>query len=209
MPGLDDLRARRLRVGRRPLMRRDAAVSRSTLGSAAFVQADPPANVDQTSSNPWNARCLRVWFTRPTRAPPISPVVPRRGWHPRAPWLAGGSCHELASLARGLPHADFSPARSIRAWASDVGLAAVGQRAPYTGLCRNLVVLLACHVGSVGEDYDCHALLLIVVDQPSRFHLRQPPARLLAMMCLNISVSAGALMVSPWRTATVRAVLLS
>ena len=47
------------------------------------------------------------------------------------------------------------------------------------------------------------------VDQLSRLSLRQPPARLLAMICLNIAASAGALMVSPWRTATVRAVVLS
>ena len=43
----------------------------------------------------------------------------------------------------------------------------------------------------------------------SRFSLRQPPARLLAMICRNIALSAGALMASPRRTATVRAVLLS
>jgi YceI-like domain len=42
----------------------------------------------------------------------------------------------------------------------------------------------------------------------SRFNLRQPPARLLAMICLNMAVRARALIVSPWRTATVRAVLL-
>src|SRR5918995_1769652 len=45
-------------------------------------------------------------------------------------------------------------------------------------------------------------------DQLSRFNLRQPPARLLAMICLNIAVRAGTLIVSPWRTATVRAVVL-
>ena len=44
---------------------------------------------------------------------------------------------------------------------------------------------------------------------PSGFNVRQPPARLLAMMCLNMAVRAGALMTSPWRKATVRAVLLS
>ncbi len=43
----------------------------------------------------------------------------------------------------------------------------------------------------------------------SRFSLRQPPARLLAMMCWNMVLRAGALMASPWRMATVRAVLLS
>lgn len=45
--------------------------------------------------------------------------------------------------------------------------------------------------------------------QPPALILRQPPARLLAMICLNISVSAGALMASPSRKATVRAILLS
>src|SRR5215470_16918527 len=45
-------------------------------------------------------------------------------------------------------------------------------------------------------------------NQLSAFNLRQPPARLLAMICLNMAVSAGALTVSPCRTATVRAVLL-
>ena len=44
--------------------------------------------------------------------------------------------------------------------------------------------------------------------QLSRLSLRQPPARLLAMICLNMAVRAGALMVSPSRMATVRAVLL-
>lgn len=39
--------------------------------------------------------------------------------------------------------------------------------------------------------------------------LRQPPARLLATMCRNIASSAGSLIVSPSRKATVRAVLLS
>ena len=42
-----------------------------------------------------------------------------------------------------------------------------------------------------------------------RFSLRQPPALLLAMICSNIAVRAGALMASPSRIATVRAVLLS
>jgi hypothetical protein len=37
---------------------------------------------------------------------------------------------------------------------------------------------------------------------------RQPPPRLLAMICLNMALSVGALMTSPWRIATVRAVLL-
>jgi hypothetical protein len=46
------------------------------------------------------------------------------------------------------------------------------------------------------------------MSQVSRFSLRQPPARLLAMMCLIMAVRAAALMVSPARTATVRAVLL-
>jgi hypothetical protein len=45
--------------------------------------------------------------------------------------------------------------------------------------------------------------------QLSRFSLRQPPARLLAIICSNMAVRAGALMVSPWLTATVRAVLFS
>jgi hypothetical protein len=50
----------------------------------------------------------------------------------------------------------------------------------------------------------------IPVPRPrSRFSLRQPPARLLAMMCLNIAVRAGALSVSPRATATVRAVWFS
>jgi hypothetical protein len=35
------------------------------------------------------------------------------------------------------------------------------------------------------------------------FSLRQPPARLFAMICLNIAVRAGLFIVSPWRTATV------
>ncbi len=47
------------------------------------------------------------------------------------------------------------------------------------------------------------------VNQLSRFNLRQPPARLLAIMCSNMAMRAGALIVSPWRTATVRAVLFS
>ena len=47
------------------------------------------------------------------------------------------------------------------------------------------------------------------VSQPSRLSLRQPPARLLAMMCLNMALRAAALMASPRRMATVRAVLLS
>ena len=46
-------------------------------------------------------------------------------------------------------------------------------------------------------------------DSTSRFSLRQPPARLLAMICLNIAVSAGALMCSPWRMDNVRALLFS
>lgn len=44
--------------------------------------------------------------------------------------------------------------------------------------------------------------------QLSRLSLRQPPARLLAMICLNMAVRAGALMGSSSRKATVRAVLL-
>ena len=55
----------------------------------------------------------------------------------------------------------------------------------------------------------CLALGPISANQLSRFSLRQPPARLLAMICLNMAERAGALMVSPWRMATVRAVLLS
>jgi hypothetical protein len=43
----------------------------------------------------------------------------------------------------------------------------------------------------------------------SRFNLRHPPARLLAMICLNIAPSALALMGSPLRNATVRAVLVA
>src|SRR5256885_9994522 len=39
----------------------------------------------------------------------------------------------------------------------------------------------------------------ISANQLSRFSLRQPPARLLAMICLNMAERAGALMVSPWR----------
>ncbi len=46
-------------------------------------------------------------------------------------------------------------------------------------------------------------------DQLSRFSFRQPPALLLAMICLNIALSAGALIVAPWRIATVRSVVLS
>ena len=46
-------------------------------------------------------------------------------------------------------------------------------------------------------------------DQGSRLSLRQPPARLFAMICLNISVRAAALIVSPSLMPTVRAVLLS
>jgi hypothetical protein len=46
-------------------------------------------------------------------------------------------------------------------------------------------------------------------DQLSRFNFRRPPARLLAMMFLNMAVGARALMVWPWRMATVRAVVLS
>ena len=42
----------------------------------------------------------------------------------------------------------------------------------------------------------------------SRFSLRQPPAGLLAMICLNIAVSAGALMCSPWRMDNVRALFV-
>ena len=38
---------------------------------------------------------------------------------------------------------------------------------------------------------------LEIVDQFSRFSFRQPPALLSAMICLNIAVSADALMVSP------------
>jgi len=38
--------------------------------------------------------------------------------------------------------------------------------------------------------------------------VRQPPARLLAIICLNMAARAEALIVSPWRTATVRAVVL-
>ena len=45
--------------------------------------------------------------------------------------------------------------------------------------------------------------------QPAAFNLRQPPARLLATICRNIAVRAGALIGSPSRIATVRAVLLS
>ena len=40
----------------------------------------------------------------------------------------------------------------------------------------------------------------------SRFSLRQPPALLLAMICVNIAARAATLMVSPSRIATVRAV---
>lgn len=43
--------------------------------------------------------------------------------------------------------------------------------------------------------------------RPSRFSFRQPPARLSAMIWLNIAISAGALIVSPSRIATVRAVV--
>ena len=43
----------------------------------------------------------------------------------------------------------------------------------------------------------------------SCFIRRQPPARLLAMICRNMAVSAGRLIGSPRRNETVRAVLLS
>jgi len=43
----------------------------------------------------------------------------------------------------------------------------------------------------------------------SFFSFRQPPARLLAMICRNISARALSFRASPSRTATVRAVLLS
>lgn len=46
-------------------------------------------------------------------------------------------------------------------------------------------------------------------DQLSRFNFRQPQARLLAMMFFNMTVRARAVMLSPWRTATVRAEALS
>ena len=42
----------------------------------------------------------------------------------------------------------------------------------------------------------------------SRFTLRQPPLRLFAMICLNMARKARAFIFSPWRIATVRAVLL-
>ena len=45
-------------------------------------------------------------------------------------------------------------------------------------------------------------------DQLPAFSLRQPPARLLAMICRNMAARAGALMASPCLTATVRAVEL-
>ena len=41
------------------------------------------------------------------------------------------------------------------------------------------------------------------------FSFRHPPALLLAMICFNMALSAGALTFSPRRMATVRAVLLS
>ena len=41
------------------------------------------------------------------------------------------------------------------------------------------------------------------------FSLRQPSARLLAMICLNMALRAGTLMASPGQMATVQAVLLS
>jgi len=43
---------------------------------------------------------------------------------------------------------------------------------------------------------------------PPRLSVRQPPARLLAIICLNMAVRADAFIVLPWRTATVRAVVL-
>ena len=50
------------------------------------------------------------------------------------------------------------------------------------------------------------AYLLLSLLQSVSVSLRQPPTRLLAMMVLNISVRARALMVSPLRIAAVRAV---
>jgi hypothetical protein len=58
-------------------------------------------------------------------------------------------------------------------------------------------------VGVVADDADRLA------GQPCAFSLRQPPARLLAMICSKIRLSAPALISSPARIATVRAVLFS
>ena len=41
------------------------------------------------------------------------------------------------------------------------------------------------------------------------FNLRQAPARLFVIMRLNMAVRAGALIISPRQTATMRAVVLS
>jgi hypothetical protein len=65
--------------------------------------------------------------------------------------------------------------------------------------------------GSARTALPSFANLAAFPQAPSRaaLILRQPPARLLAMICLNIAASAGSLIGSPSRKATVRAVLLS
>src|SRR5258708_5926398 len=60
--------------------------------------------------------------------------------------------------------------------------------------------------GAAGYE-DSHAWQCAIAGQALFFTARQPPARLLAMICLNIATRADALMVSPRRTATVRAVV--
>jgi len=40
--------------------------------------------------------------------------------------------------------------------------------------------------------------VISLVGQPSRFNLRQPPARLLATICFSMAVRAGASIVSPF-----------
>ena len=67
------------------------------------------------------------------------------------------------------------------------------------GLIRSL---LSRRVSGIGR-------LRTRVIQPWRWSFRQPPARLFAMMALTIRVSARALIASPRRIATVRAVLFS
>src|SRR5207247_1416393 len=53
-------------------------------------------------------------------------------------------------------------------------------------------------------------LFLDLIDEDRfDFSVLQPPARLFAIISFNMTVRAGALILSPWRIATVRAVLLS
>ena len=81
------------------------------------------------------------------------------------------------------------------------------RRAAMAGGCSRLAD--ACSLRSAGDRRGLESRSSAPGPFYGFFSLCQPPARLLAMMCLNIAVRAGALMVSPWRTATVRAVLFS